>query len=126
MGLCLRRLVLQYPYRGGRFRPESVAAFNRNQWQPSTGIGGRFRPESVATFARNTQAAHPDTSTDVTILLSTPHIRCTLTYSRLSISRPYFLLNQRTKRQVLKPDESTAKLFSMPLSSLPLKGIEVR
>src|ERR1700758_2501893 len=54
MGLCLRRLVLQYPYRGGRFRPESVAAFNRNQWQPSTGIGGRFRPESVATFARNT------------------------------------------------------------------------
>jgi RadC-like JAB domain len=57
MGLCLRRLVLQYPCRGGRVQPESVAAFNRNQWQPSTGIGGRVRPESVATFARNTQ--HP-------------------------------------------------------------------
>ena len=56
MGLCLRRLVLQYPWRGGRVQPESVAAFNRNQWQPSPGIGGRFRPESVATFARNTQA----------------------------------------------------------------------
>src|SRR2546428_11283860 len=55
MGLCLRRLVLQYPWRGGRFQPESVVAFNRNQWQPSPGIGGRFRPESVATFARNTQ-----------------------------------------------------------------------
>src|SRR3989442_15418476 len=55
MGLGLRRVVLQYPWRGGRFRPESVAAFNRNQWQPSPGIGGRFRPESVATFARNTQ-----------------------------------------------------------------------
>src|SRR5262249_60678749 len=54
MGLCLRRLVLQYPWRGGRVQPESVAAFNRNQWQPSPGIGGRFRPESVATFARNT------------------------------------------------------------------------
>src|SRR5438105_15524364 len=53
MGLCLRRLVLQYPSRGGRFQPESVAAFNRNQWQPSPGIGGRFRPESVATFAWN-------------------------------------------------------------------------
>src|SRR6059036_2247054 len=38
MGLCLRRLVLQYPWRGGRVQPESVAAFNRNQWQPSTGI----------------------------------------------------------------------------------------
>src|SRR5438128_9230485 len=56
MGLGLRRVVLQYPCRGGRFRPESVAAFNRNQWQPSPGIGGRFRPESVATFDRNT---HP-------------------------------------------------------------------
>src|SRR5215470_12647638 len=57
MGLCLRRLVLQYPWRGGRVRPESVAAFNRNQGQPSPGIGGRFRPESVATFDRNTQPA---------------------------------------------------------------------
>src|SRR4029453_17358025 len=56
MGLCLRRLVLQYSWRGGRFQPESMAAFNRNQWQPSTGIGGRFRPESVAIFARNTQS----------------------------------------------------------------------
>src|SRR5262249_42092545 len=55
MGLGLRRVVLQYPWRGGRFRPESVAAFNRNQWQPSPGIGGRFRRESVATFDRNTQ-----------------------------------------------------------------------
>src|SRR5215510_3188394 len=54
MGLCLRRLVLQYPRRGGRVRPESVAAFNRNQWQPSPGIGGSIRPESVATFDRNT------------------------------------------------------------------------
>ncbi len=55
MGLCLRRRVLQYTWRGGRFQPESVAAFKRNQWQPSTGISGRFRPESVAIFARNTQ-----------------------------------------------------------------------
>src|ERR671937_738379 len=55
MGLCLRRLVLPYPWRGGRVQPESAAAFNRNQWQPSAGIGGRVRPESVATFARNTQ-----------------------------------------------------------------------
>ena len=54
MGLCLRRRVLQYFWRGGRLQPESMAAFNRNQWQPSTGIGGRFRPESVAIFARNT------------------------------------------------------------------------
>src|SRR5215470_2628797 len=61
MGLGLRRVVLQYPWRGGRFRPESVAAFNRNQWQPSPGIGGRFRPESVATFDRNT---HPERRQD--------------------------------------------------------------
>ena len=32
-----------------------LTPFNRNQWQPSTGIAGRFRPESVATFDRNTQ-----------------------------------------------------------------------
>jgi hypothetical protein len=57
MGLCLRRLVLQYSWRGGRFQPESMAAFNRNQGQSPTGIGGRFRPESVAIFARNTQSA---------------------------------------------------------------------
>ena len=30
MGLCLRRLVLQYPWRGGRVQPESVATFARN------------------------------------------------------------------------------------------------
>src|SRR5262245_49764993 len=55
MGLCLRRICSNTPGWGGRFRPESVAAFNRNQWQPSTGIDGRFRPESVAIFDRNTQ-----------------------------------------------------------------------
>src|SRR5215510_3735594 len=49
---------------GGRFRPESVAAFNRNQWQPSTGIDGRFRPESVAIFDRNT---HPKRVCDLHI-----------------------------------------------------------
>src|SRR5215470_14981322 len=48
---------------GGRLRPESVAAFKRNQWQPSPGIGGRLRPESVATFDRNTQHGKPVFST---------------------------------------------------------------
>jgi hypothetical protein len=33
----------------------------------------------------------------------------------LSISRPYYLLNQRTKRLVLKPEESTAKSVSTVL-----------
>src|SRR5215470_10240321 len=42
---------------GGRLRLESVAAFKRNQWQPSPGIGGRLRPESVATFDRNTHVS---------------------------------------------------------------------
>src|SRR6266700_5570872 len=72
MGLCLRRLRLQYPLQGwqgssgisGSFQAESVAAFKRNQWQPSTGIGGRFRPESVATFARNTHPFFPDPGTE--------------------------------------------------------------
>ena len=54
MGLGLRRRGLQYSWRGGRLQPASMAAFNRHQWQPSTGIGGRFRPASVAIFARNT------------------------------------------------------------------------
>src|SRR5215471_4609045 len=54
MGLCLRRMCSNTPCWGGRVRPDSVAAFNRNQWQPSTGIGGRVRPDSVATFDRNT------------------------------------------------------------------------
>jgi hypothetical protein len=38
------------------FEPESVATFDQNQWQSSTGIGGRFQPESVAGFNQNTQA----------------------------------------------------------------------
>jgi ubiquinone/menaquinone biosynthesis C-methylase UbiE len=37
------------------FEPESVATFNQNQWQSSTGIGGNVQPESVATFNQNTQ-----------------------------------------------------------------------
>src|SRR5215813_8339598 len=45
MGLCLRRLVLQYPWRGGRVQAESAAAFKRNQWQPSAGISGNLRAE---------------------------------------------------------------------------------
>ena len=57
-------------------------------------------------------AAQPDTSTALTIFVFTPHIRCTFTHSRLSISRPYLRLNQRTQRQVEKPEESTAKSFS--------------
>jgi hypothetical protein len=53
MGLCLRRLMLQYPWRGGRvrpgisgnFQPESVATFAWNRWQGSTGISGNLRAE---------------------------------------------------------------------------------
>src|SRR5215470_3674334 len=79
MGLWLRRLGLQYPWRGGRVQPESVAAFKRNQWQPSPGIGGRFRPESVATFARNTHGAFGlKTLTGFDIDTSTPHGRLAL------------------------------------------------
>ena len=55
MGLCLRRLVLQYPLEGwqvstgisGSFQSELVATFAWNRWQVSTG--------TVATSARNTQ-----------------------------------------------------------------------
>ena len=53
MGLCLRRVVLQYPRLGwqgstginGSFQSESVAAFDWNRWQGSTGISGNFRLE---------------------------------------------------------------------------------
>src|SRR6516165_12408763 len=53
MGLCLRRVVLQYPRLGwqgstgihGSFQSESVATFDRIQWQDSTGISGNLRPE---------------------------------------------------------------------------------
>ena len=53
MGLCLRRVVLQYPRLGrqgstgisGSFQSESVATFDQNRWQGSTGISGNFRPE---------------------------------------------------------------------------------
>jgi hypothetical protein len=53
MGLCLRRVVLQYPRLGwqgstgihGSFQSESVATFDWNRWQVSTGISGNFRPE---------------------------------------------------------------------------------
>jgi hypothetical protein len=31
--------------KSGRIRPESVAAFSRNQWPFWTGITGRIRPE---------------------------------------------------------------------------------
>ena len=46
MGLCLRRVVLQYPLLG-------VAGFDRNQWQLSIGSSGNLRLESVAGFDRN-------------------------------------------------------------------------
>src|SRR6266487_2477239 len=53
MGLCLRRVVLQYPRLGwqvstgihGSFQSESVATFDWNRWQVSTGISGNLRPE---------------------------------------------------------------------------------
>src|SRR5262245_53553523 len=53
MGLCLRRLRLQYPLRGwqgstgisGSFQSESVATFAWNRWQGSTGISGNLRAE---------------------------------------------------------------------------------
>jgi len=53
MGLCLRRLRLQYPLQGwqvstgisGSFQPESVATFDWNRWQVSTGISGNLRAE---------------------------------------------------------------------------------
>src|SRR5713101_4531368 len=53
MGLCLRRVLLQYPMSGwqvstrisGSFQSESVATFNWNRWQVSTGISGNLRPE---------------------------------------------------------------------------------
>jgi hypothetical protein len=53
MGLCLRRLRLQYPMQGwqvstgigGNLPLESVAGFDQNQWQLSTGISGNLRPE---------------------------------------------------------------------------------
>src|SRR2546427_2862821 len=53
MGLCLRRLRLQYPLQGwqgstgisGSFQSESVAIFAWNRWQVSTGISGNLRAE---------------------------------------------------------------------------------
>src|SRR6266436_5210831 len=53
MGLCLRRVWLQYPIPGwqvspgisGSFQLESVATFGWNRWQVSTGISGNLRPE---------------------------------------------------------------------------------
>src|SRR6185436_6788623 len=53
MGLCLRRLRLQYPLQGGQvstgisgsFQPEAVATFDWNRWQVSTGISGNLRAE---------------------------------------------------------------------------------
>ena len=60
MGLCLRRLELQYHIVGwqgstgisGSFQSESVATFDRNRWQGSTGISGNFRPEYAARLRR--------------------------------------------------------------------------
>src|SRR5262249_36339819 len=52
-------------------------------------------------------------------------MRWTLTHSQLSVSFPYFLLNHFTNRQVLKPDQSTAKLFSMPFSGKLLGGLNL-
>src|SRR6266404_9272623 len=51
------------------------------------------------------------TSTLVTMFVFTPHIRCTLTQSCFSMRllSLYLALTHWTKRQVEKPDESTAK-----------------
>src|SRR5215210_7650403 len=60
-------------------------------------------------------------STAVTTFVWTPHIKWAFTQVLLSVSRPYFLLNQRTKRQVEKPLESTAKLVSTAFRGRLLK-----
>src|SRR6266567_9452232 len=60
MGLCLRRLRLQYPLQGwqgssgisGSFQAESVATFDWNRWQVSTGISGNLRAEYAAMFTQ--------------------------------------------------------------------------
>jgi hypothetical protein len=44
----LSRVSYRYqilPHRGWQTSPESVAAFKRNGWQPSTGMGGNLGPE---------------------------------------------------------------------------------
>jgi putative transposase len=41
----LSKGVAKFPGTGGRFRQESVAGINRNQWPLSIGMGGRFGPE---------------------------------------------------------------------------------
>ena len=60
-------------------------------------------------------ADHPLISALVTMFVFMPHMRCTFTHSRLSTSRPYFLLNHLTNRLVENPDESTAKSVSTAL-----------
>ena len=58
MGLCLRRLRLQYPLQGwqgssgisGSFQAESVATFDWNRWQVSTGISGNLRAEYALSY----------------------------------------------------------------------------
>src|SRR5579862_686657 len=51
-------------------------------------------------------------ATAVTMFVLTPHIRWHFTQSCLTRSFPYFTSNQRVKREVVKPEESTAKLVS--------------
>jgi hypothetical protein len=70
MGLCLRRLSLQYPLSGwqgstgisGSFQSESVASFDWNRWQVWTGISGNIRPE----YARGKYVAAASSHTDRT------------------------------------------------------------
>jgi hypothetical protein len=39
------------------FRLESVVAFDRNRWSPSTGMGGRLRPEYAVAAATDGERA---------------------------------------------------------------------
>ena len=55
VGLSRVRIALTHSLEGWQTSPESVAAFEWNQWQAYSGMGGSFAMESVAAFDRNMQ-----------------------------------------------------------------------
>ena len=79
MGLCLRRLVLQYHILGwqgstgisGSFQSESVATFDWNRWQGSTGISGNLRAEyaDVAAMGETLTVTTPATPPPLSLQL---------------------------------------------------------
>ena len=102
----------------------SVAVFNRNGWQPSTGTGGRFHPEWVAGLVRNTQLVPDIVRWTETASLSignwTSMAEIKNEYSKLNIKKPLIYKNKLPFGEVNRKFKEAAELYVVGFDKLQI------